>query len=135
MAILLYDQSAYVAAFIYSICWILSGNTDASTWPVIFEMSIPFDTNTTFGWYFLLIYTSCADVAFLSCLIFGTTLFIGYCIYITAICDHFDSKMQTIQANVEQNLRERNLQKFDESSGKLNAQIREAIQIHIKIYE
>lgn len=134
---LMYDQSTYVSTstFIYSICWVFSGNTDASTWPVVFKMSFPFDTKTIIGWYLLLIYTTCRDLAYIICLSLGTTQFIGLCIYIVAICDHFDSVMQMVQTNIEQNLHEKNPGKFIETNAKINAQINKAIEVHIQIYE
>lgn len=135
IAVLLYDQSAYISAFIYSICWILTGNNDASSWPVILELSVPFDTKTIGGWYLLLLIYICIDLSFLLCMISATTQFIGSCIYIAAICEHFNLVMQSVEANIEQNLREKNSRKFSETSIKANAGIREAIQIHIMIYE
>lgn len=75
------------------------------------------------------------DIAYLTCLFLAATQFIGYCTYIAAICDHFDLMMQNVQANVEQNLRETNQQKFEETSMKIIAKVREAVQIHVKINE
>lgn len=135
IAFLVYDQSAYWSTFISSICWILSGNTDASTWPVVFELSVPFDTKTIFGWYLLLLITTCLDFMYFTCMLLGTTQFMGYCIYIAAICEHFDLITQTIQTNIKLHLHEKNPQKCSEISGIINDQFREAIQIHIMIYE
>lgn len=132
---LVYDQSAYVSTFIYTIYWILIGNTDASIWPVAYELSVPFDTKTISGWYMLLFFSNSMDLAYLTCSIFGTTLFIGLCIYIVAICEHFDLLMQTIQTNIHRNLHEKDPRKFNETKSKVRAQIREAIQTHIMIYE
>lgn len=122
---LIYDQSVYVTTFIYSICWILTGNLDASTWPVLVELSVPFGTNTIYGWYLLLLTTSGLDLAYLICIILSTTQFVGSCIHIAAMCEHFDFKMQTTQINIERKHR----------AMKIKKEICEAIQIHIKIYE
>lgn len=131
----MYDESVYVSTFIYSIYCICIGNYDTSTWPVLIEMSVPFDTKTIYGWYLLLFILNSMDIAYLTCLFLAATQFIGYCTYIAAICDHFDLMMQNVQANVEQNLRETNQQKFEETSMKIIAKVREAIQIHVKINE
>lgn len=133
--LLVYDQSTYLLTFLYSICWILTGNNDASTWPILFELSVPFDTKTIGGWYLLLMITACLDLSFLICVISATTQFIGCCIYMLAICEHFNLIMQTVQANIEENLDEENPQKFKETSRKANAGIWEAVQIHAMIYE
>lgn len=113
----------------------MAGNTDASTWPVVLEMAVPFDTKTIGGWYLLLLVTACLDLAYLTSLIFGTSQFIGSCIHIMAVCEHFDLLMQRVQANNEQNLREENPRRFIKTSAKMNDHIRDAIQIHIMIYE
>lgn len=137
--LLAYDQSTYVSAFISSIGWILGGNTDVSTWPVVLELSVPFDKKTICGWYLLLLVTACMDLAYMTSMLFGTTQFIGCCIcmYIAATCEHLDLMMQNVQENLEQNCQAKNTQSFNGTSANANfkAQISEAIKAHIKIYE
>lgn len=135
IAIVLYDQSTYWLTFVYSFCFILTGNLDASTWPVIFELSVPFDTKTIFGWYLQLLITTCLDLAYIMCMLFGTTQFIGSCIHIMAMCEHFDLIMQKIQVKIEKNLRESNSRKFIVTRAKIDDQIRDAIQMHVNIYK
>lgn len=134
IAVLVYDQSFYLLTFIYSIYWILTGNSDISNWPVLYEVSVPFDTKTIYGWYLQLLIPACVDFFYYSCWLLSTTQFIGWCIYIVAICEHFASIMQTVEANVEENRHEKNSRKFRETSAKINAQIREAIEIHVQIH-
>lgn len=121
-----YDQSMYVLSFISTILSILIGNTDASTWPLVYDMSVPFDAKTIAGWYAEFFLTACMDLSYLTCMLLGTNQFIGYCIYIETICEHFDLIMKTIQGNVEQNA-----QKIQEIKGRIN----KAIEIHLLIYE
>lgn len=135
IAILVYFQSTYLFDFVYSIYCICIGNTDVSTWPVTMELSVPFDMETIFGWYLLLLCGISVDSAYFTCLLLGTSQFIGLCIYIAAICDQFDFVMQTVQKNVNRNLQEENAQKFDETNREANVQIRKAIQIQVKIHE
>lgn len=135
ITLLVYDQFAYVSTFISSIYWISIGNCDASTWPVLFDLSVPFDSKTICGWYLQMLFAACMDLAFLICMLHSTIHFIGCCIYMAAICEHFDLIMRTIQATVEHNLREKSPRKCSDNKAKINAQIREAIQIHVKIYE
>lgn len=132
---MVYDQSAFVSALIYSIHSILIGNNDASTWPIVYELSIPFDSKTVFGWYFLLLFNMCMDLAYLMSFILGTNQFIGSCIYIEAMCEPIDFIMQMIQANVEKNIQETNPSKIQETNIKINAQMCEAIELHMKILE
>lgn len=98
-------------------------------------MSVPFDTKTIYGWYLLLFTLICMDISYLTCFLLASTQFIGLCIYILAICEHFDLVMQTVQASVEQNLHEKNQQKFEETNTEIIAKCHEAIQIHVKINE
>lgn len=132
---LVYDQLAYSTTFLYSIYWILIGNTDASAWPLPYELSVPFDTKTVRGWYLMIFISNSLDMAYLTCLLMGTTQFIGSYVYITAICEHFDSIMQTIETNVERNQLETNSRKFLETRAKINVDICKAIETHIMIYE
>lgn len=120
-----YDQFGYVLTFFYSIYCLCIGNYDASTWVPLLQMSIPFDTKTIYGWYLLLFMLICTDIAYLSCLILGTTHFVGCCMYIMAICEHFDVAMQTVQATIEQSKR----------AMEINRQMHKAIRIHVKINE
>lgn len=124
-ALIIYDQSTYVLSFLYTIYYICIGNYDVSTWPALLEMSVPFDTKTIYGWYLLMFMLIIMDVTYLLCMFLGTTHFMGCCIYIGAICTHFDLDMQTIQAKVEQM----------ENRMEIKMKIHKAIQIHVKVNE
>lgn len=128
-------HSSYVSALAYSVHAILTGNNDASKWPVVYDLSVPFDTKTIFGWYGLLLVSKAMDFAYLISCLLGTSQFIGCCIYIEAICEHFDLLMQTAHANNKQNMQEENPRTIEETANKIKALIRDAMEIHIKIYE
>lgn len=101
---------------------------------MLIEMSVPFDTKTIYGWYLLLFILIIADISYFICIFLGLTQFMSYCIYIAAICEHFDLIMQNAQANVEeQNQKGTNPRKLKEIRMKIIAKNREAIQIHVKI--
>lgn len=68
-------------------------------------------------------------------MLLGTAQFIGSCIYIMAMCEHFDSIMQKVQVNIKQNRGEKNPQKFSETRTKIYTKICEAIEVHATIYE
>lgn len=53
----------------------------------------------------------------------------------TAICEHFDLMVQAIQANIERNRRGTDEHQTMETHIKIGTEIREAIQIHLQIYE
>lgn len=127
----LYDQSVYVSALTYSIFCICMGNFNASTWPVLIELSLPFDTKSICGWYLSLFFFWCMDVSYLTCFLWGTTQFIGCCLYLEAACEHFDFQMQTFQQNIEKNPHENLRQQYHQPNGK----IKDAIEIHNLVYE
>lgn len=77
----------------------------------------------------------CVDFAYLTCMILGTSQFIGCCIYLEAMCEHFDAIMQTVQAKVEQNQREKNPRKIEQTNAEINTQMCKAVEIHITIKE
>lgn len=128
-AVVAYMLSTYLFDFVYSIYCICSGNTNVAAWPVPIELSVPFDTETIPGWYLLLLCGTSLDSAYFICLLLGTTQFIGSCIYISAICQHFDVVMQTDQ--IDRNSREDSPQKLDA----INGEICRAIQIQVEINE
>lgn len=75
------------------------------------------------------------DVAFLTVSFMASTQFIGSCIYIAAICEHFDSILLTIQTNVDRNRRASSPRTFETTNMEIIAMYREAIHIHVKINE
>lgn len=135
ISFLMYDQIFYVLSFIYSIYYCCIGNYDTSTWPALLEVNVPFDTNAIYGWYLKLFTLMSVDIAFLTAYFLTSTQFIGSCIYVAAICEHFDSIMQTIQTNVERNRRDTNPRKYEMANMEIIAKYREAIQIHVQINE
>lgn len=102
---------------------------------MLIELSVPFDTNTIYGWYSLLVLLICTDLAYFVSLILGTTQFVGSCIYIAAICEHFDAIMQTVQANVEKYRNEKDPWEYKKLRANINSQIHKAVRIHSGIYE
>lgn len=135
IAFLVYDQSPYVSTLIYSFYYICIGNTDLSTWPVAYELSVPFDTTTMLGWYLQLLITMCNELVYLTYLLLATSQFIGCCMYIAAMCEHFDLIIQTARATIDRNRHEKKPRQFRETNGQIKKQISEAIQIHVRTNE
>lgn len=128
-------ESIYLLCFIYAISCICTGYFDASTWPMSFELSVPFDTKSILGWYLLLFFTNLMDTSYMVSLLWATTQFFGYCIYIEAICKHFDLETQMVQANIEKDRHENTPQQFSKTKEEITVQFRKAIHIHVSIYE
>lgn len=88
-----------------------------------------------YGWYLQLLITISVDLAYLVCLLLGTTHFTGSCLYIAAVCEHFDATMQIVQKNIEKYLIEMDPWEYKKTRAKINSQMNEAIRIHGRIYE
>lgn len=94
-----YDLSAYAIGFFYSIYFIWIGQYDTSTWPRWFELPLPFDTASIWGWYLYFIGVTILDLMYMVFMISATTYFVGCCCYIEAMCEHIDRIVQTIQSD------------------------------------
>lgn len=99
-------QQVFVAAFSYSIYSICTGNLDTSTWPLPFNMIVPFDAKPIWGWYLLwFIQINCA-MSYCICTVAPTSYFISCCLYIGATCDHLDFITHSINLNDENSRQE-----------------------------
>lgn len=124
------NQSMYILCLFYSIYGLLIGNFDASKLPLPFNMAVPFDTNTTVGWYMLWILQFNSDFSYCSCVVAGSSYFVCCCIYILAIGDHFKYILQSKSNFIEKSPK-------TESSKilQIQKQLSEAIEIQVKGFE
>lgn len=112
------------------------GNYDTSAWQLPFDIVVPFDTGNLCGWY------SMWMIQFKINLFYGagftaiTSYFLACCLYIQAICDHFDLISNSFMENVEQNQCETNSTNCDRKSYlQVNQKMKQMVDIHVKIYE
>lgn len=99
------------------------------------DLSVPFDTNTLWGWYLMWFFQFNISICYVSCTITITTYFVCCCIYIGAICEHFRFAYDCAMENVEQNRNEKDPQQYERRQLLINEQMNKAAEIHAKIFE
>lgn len=99
-----------------------------------FELPLPFDTASIWGWYIYYITASVLELMYILCMVSATTYFVSCCFYIGAMCDHFDFVAHSIQKNFnDDNHKEMNPYQRKMFNEKIMAKMRKAIQIHMEI--
>lgn len=132
----LIQEQMFVVTFVYSIYCICIGNTDTSSWPLPINLFIPFNAKaqtTLCGWYLLWLFQFNGSAFYSLCTMSTTSYFVCCCHYIMAICNHFESLMQSINGNVEQNSRQQNERKYKRNVCIVERELREAVDLHVKI--
>lgn len=98
-------------------------------------MSVPFDKTAVWGWF--LLWFLQINTAFSYCLatILPTSYFMICCLYINALCDHFDLIIRLIGENVKETRTETNSLKKQIFYRKINNDLISAVKHHSKILE
>lgn len=128
-------QAAYYLLCISSIASLMKGNFDTSTWPALFDLALPFDTTTLVGWYAMWALLTIMDLSYVLGMVSASSYFTCSCLYIEAMCDNYDSLMQSIQESFEQKESEKRQQLSKEEYSKITKLAHKAIDIHVFIYE
>lgn len=79
----------YGLFLINSFYCIYRGNLDTSTWMVPFNIDVPFDTSSVFGWYMFYIVQGFVAYTYSLNQPAIITFFMSCCLYIEALCEHF----------------------------------------------
>lgn len=131
----LYTMSSHLVIFFQSFYNIYIGDFDTSNWPLLHDFYFPFVTNSLCGWYFLWCFGFVAEILYCVIMPSSTSYFISVCLYICAICDHFEYLMEKIRNDIEQNQHEKNPRKYEKRYRKISEQMHKAIELHIQIYQ
>lgn len=128
---ILWHLQVFLAAGFFPIYCMYVGNFDTSTWPLPFNMAVPFDTSSIIGWYLLWFIQT--NTAFSYCLgtIAPTAYFMNCCLYIITLCDHFNCIINSINEHVEGYHQIKNKLK----TKKINLQIKEKLGRAVKHHE
>lgn len=126
---------SYVAVLFYSVYQICIGNLVTSTWPALYDLSVPFDSSTIWGWYLLWLVTLAVNASYILCLTSVVTYFVSCCFYLGAMCDHFNFTMRSTEALVKQNQQEKSRQMYITNYRKIVDQVQKSIEIQIQIYQ
>ncbi|XP_031637695.1 uncharacterized protein LOC116350104, partial [Contarinia nasturtii] len=125
----------FVGTLIYSIVCIANGNRDTSTWKLLYFFSLPIDRDTIHRWYIFWYVDTSIGVTYSLILITISTYFVCCCFYLGGICDHFDFLTYSLNEEVKQLNKEKNVAKYQQKYGKMKDNVAQTVNIHIKLYE
>lgn len=129
------QQGMFVVA-IFRCCYdIINGSYDTSAWSLPMGVSVPFDTESVFGWFLLLFIQFNISIAYSLIVVFVTTYFMCCCSYLEAICEHFDMLIDMVEKDVERNQEEANPFKYRNRKQQIRTNLCNAIIAHGDVYE
>lgn len=128
--------SACVTSFNYAMYCICAGNMDTSTWNLPFNLVVPFDTESPWGWLLFWLFQSSTAISYTLCMIVPSMHFVGFCRYIVAICKHFELLADAIGLEVEQFQRStKNRQKHLDMWHRIREKLSQLIDHHVNVLE
>lgn len=125
----------FVAAALYSIYCILTGNLDTTTWILPYKLSVPFETRTIHGWYCLWFIETQIGISYSMVMVNISTYFVCCCFYIVGICEHFDYLIHSINQIVESKDGKENASSAEKRVLNMKTTLSKAIIIHNTIFE
>lgn len=125
----------FVAAVIYSIYCMLTGNRDTTTWILPYRMIVPFDTVSIHGWYLLWFIQSNVGFSYSVVMVTISSYFACCCFYIQTLCDHFEYLIDSLKNIVEENPAKGNVSLSERKRLKMKETLSQAVCIHIKTFE
>lgn len=131
---ILMNQIMYTWPFLQSIYGVCIGHINVSAWNLPFGLVVPFDMTTLWGWYLAWFLEYNMAFAYSTAMVATTSYFVALCIYITAICDHFDFYIESNRRIIEKIQYERNGRKKLKLTQQVAETFTDAIKIHIQIH-
>lgn len=132
---ILANQAMFMPPIYHSVSKIMVGDMDTSTWKLPFTTASPFGRGTVWGWYVLWSIQFLTGCGYTLCLCCGISYIFCCCMYIGAMCEHFDLHMRSIAKEVEQNEDEKNPIMYRKRYMKIKENFYKAVEIHVNIYE
>lgn len=130
-----WNESAFIGPLVYSFYCIWRGDYDILEWNLPFNIIVPFDTTNLLGWYLLWFYQFNVSFFYSSSFTVITSYFMSCCLYIGAICDHFDFLCDSIMEDVARNQIEKDPRKQRKRNQQIHENIDRMIQTHVKMFE
>lgn len=127
--------SIFSTFFIYSIYSMVIGKCDLLKWPLPFDMTVPFDTDTIFGWYTFWFIQMAISIVYGLCTGSIVSYFFCCCLYIATLCDHFGYIVKSIDENIAKYRATTNSWKIGRIIQQIEQQMHDAIKAHIKMNE
>lgn len=123
----------FLAILAYPVYSIVVEKCDPETWVLPYKMTVPFDSKSVLGWFLLWFIQCMMSTSYALCVLSTTSYFVCCCIYISTISKHFELLFKSIENDVDQM---NNKNTFSpELSQNAQANLHQAIEVHVKIYE
>lgn len=119
--------------FVQSIYFLSTGNFDASKFPLSYYMDVPFDTTTIWGWYLLWFIQCAMSFNYGMGMTSTTSYFLCCCLYIDTIRKHINFLFATLKDNFNQIQNVNNQKNYHKLCQNIQANLHEAIDLHVKI--
>lgn len=133
----LFQQTSFVIALIFSIYCIYVGNFDTSTYYLPLRIAAPFHIDSVFEWYLFWALQLNFGFSYSFCVIPAASFFVCSCFYLSAMCDHFNYLIALVEAEFDRNVNETMNKCSSDHQNSLNARklLSNTIDHHNKIYE
>lgn len=128
------NQQLFIASFLNAIYNISIGNFETSTWILPFTMSVPFKTEEIWKWFILLSIELQIGIVYSTSITSAVCYFLCCCLYITAICDHFNLIMHSIMEEFAQPQQNENPKKYQNRYQQIQ-KFSKAVEIHGKVFK
>lgn len=128
-------QMLPISTLLLSFYHLTVGNLDVSTWKLPFDIYIPFKIESVIGWYILWLIEFSTTFCYSIPTSTATSYFLCNCVYIFAICDHFNAIICSIKEDIERNRQEKNPIKHRKRCERIRANLNKSVDVHAKIFE
>lgn len=128
-------QLQFISTLLSSFYSISVGNSDTSTWSVVYYCFVPFNTDILCNWYLLWVYQITVSILYAMVISSTTAHFLCHCLYMHGICDHFDMLISSVEKNVKDNQSEMNPIVIQNGYRKIKQTFFGAIGLHINLHE
>lgn len=131
-----FHVNAFIIAFFHAAYEIYCGRVDTSKWDTPFNVVVPFSTDYIWGWFSRWFFELSASLAYVVTATFCTSYFVSFCLYIDAICDHFNLVINSIP-RYNEFIRKTNGSKNQLAKMQRDIKITflQAINVHMELYE
>lgn len=129
------NQIMTFASLFYSFYSISIGDFDTSKWILPFKFALPFDTRVLWKWYILWFINLNIGLMYATSVTLIPSYFVGFCLYICAICDHFKLLIKSIDKDLERDRLRQNTKPSEKMFEQTKQKLCKAIRIQIKAFE
>lgn len=128
------NQSVFMPPLIISFYNLYMGIVDTSI-QLPFTIYVPFKIESMMRWYMLWFFQFSVDFGYGMSMSAPTSYFMSSCVYIVAICDHFNAIIDLVKKDIELNNQEKSPIERRRRYEKIKANLAKAVDIHVKIFE